>query len=187
MKPKIITAILLFFSAYSPLFFILAVKDYNFIGFYFKHPIPDITLIIISLISNVLLFIIVAKIKKGNMVVTIKQVRSRSLDIINYTIPYLFCAFDIDLSKPEDIITIGLFLLILMILTIKTQSIFLNPLLALRGYIFYDLEYEFDKKQYSTVVISKFDLRLEHRFYIRSLTRFLFFVTKEVKNNDNEN
>ncbi|HYG14385.1 MAG TPA: hypothetical protein VEC12_01445 [Bacteroidia bacterium] len=187
MKPKVFTAILLFVSAYSPLFLILVVKDFDFNNYCLKHPVPDAVLLSITVLSIVLLFVTVAKINRGNMVVTVKAVQNRSLDIINYTIPYLFTAFDIDLSKPEDIITISLFLSILLVLTVSSQSIFINPLLALRGYAFYDLEYEFEKKMRSVIVISKDDLQVNHRYYVRSLTRFLYFVTAEKKeSNTNE-
>jgi hypothetical protein len=41
MKPKLLTAILLFISAYAPLFFILAVKDFGFSATpKLKHPYP---------------------------------------------------------------------------------------------------------------------------------------------------
>lgn len=186
MKPRLFTAILLFISAYSPLFIILAIKDFDFEkAFRFKHPIADYSIIGLSILSIILLFILIGNIQRGSMAVTIKAVRSRSLDIINYTIPYLFCAFDIDISKIEDIITIGLFLVLLLVLTINTQSIFINPILAIRGYTFYDVDYEFDKKTYSTVVISKIELNSNNIYYIRSFTRFLYFVTQE-KTNTNE-
>jgi hypothetical protein len=189
MKPRIFTAILLFISAYSPLFLILAVKDFDFqITHSFKHPIADYILLGIVFVSILLLFITVSNMKRGSMAVKVKSVKSRSLDTINYTIPYLFSAFDIDLSKPEDIITISLFMLILLILTITSQSVFINPLLSLNGYAFYDLEYEFDNKTNSTIVISKYDLQIDKQYYIRSLTRFLYFVTERKQHpNDTTN
>ncbi len=184
MKPRIFTAILLFISAYSPLFFILAVKDFDFDNLYFKHPIADYSLLSITALSIILLFYSVSNINRGNMAVKVISFKSRSLDIINYTIPYLFSAFDIDLSKPEDIITILLFLSILLILTISSQSVFINPLLALKGYAFYDLQYEFNKKMGSVIVISKYDLQANEYYYIRSLSRFLYFVTEKKENSD---
>jgi len=128
-----------------------------------------------------MLFISISQIDRGNMSVKVKSVKSRSLDIVNYTIPYLFCAFDIDLTKPEDIITILLFLLILLILTISSQSIFLNPILALGGYSFYDVDYKYDGKLKSNVIISNLELDNNELYYVRSLTRFLYIVTEKKK------
>lgn len=179
MKPKLITAILLFISAYSPLFLILIVKDFDFDCVKFKHLIADSILLGITLLSLALLFITIHRITRGNMAVQIKSVSNRSMDIINYTIPYLFCAFDIDLSKPADIITICLFLFILLVLTISSQSVFMNPILAMAGYVFYDVEYEYNKKTKSVIIITKEDIQVGDFYYVRSLTRFLYLITQK--------
>lgn len=186
MKPRIFTAILLFISAYSPLFLILAVKDFDFKTTHqLQHPILVYILLGVILLSIILLFATIAKIKRGNMVVEVVSVKNRSVDLINYTIPYMVSFFGIDLSKPEDMISITVFLLILLLLTITTKSVFLNPLLAIVGYGLYDLEYKRDGKIFSTVVLSKLELRTGERFYIRSLTRFLYIVKEQVNQNEN--
>ncbi len=180
MKPKLLTAILLFFSAYSPLFLILAVKDFDFYYSYrFNHPIGILILLGISVLSVFLLFITINSIKRGNMPVTVRSVKNRSVDLINYTIPYIVSFFGFNLAKVEDIISLSIFLLLLLLLTIKSKSVFMNPILLLAGYNLYDLEYEYDGRLCSTIVISKHEMRAGERFYIRSLTRFLYFVTEK--------
>jgi hypothetical protein len=179
VKPKILTAVLLFISAYSPLFIILAVKDYDFEYGQLNHPLPVYILLGITLLSIILLFISVNGIKRGNMVVDVVTVRNRSVDLINYTIPYMLSFFGIDLSRPADVISITIFLVIMLLLTITSKSVFLNPILALVGYGLYDLDFKFDGKVSSVIVISKLEMHPGDRFYIRSLTRFLYFVTEE--------
>lgn len=180
MKPKLFTAILLFISAYSPLFIILAVKDFDFKATYrFHHPVPVYILFGITALSIILLFATVATMKRGNLVGEVISVKNRSVDLINYTIPYMVSFFGVDLSKPEDIISISVFLLILLLLTVTSKSVFMNPLLAVVGYGLYDLEYRRDGKTYSTVVLSKHELHTGERYYLRSLTRFLYFVIEE--------
>ncbi|PRQ81642.1 hypothetical protein CMT60_00710 [Elizabethkingia anophelis] len=188
MKPKLVTAILLFISAYSPLFLILAVKDFDFNKtHYFKHPIVIYTMLGIALLSVILLFVTVAYMDRGNMPVMIKSVKNRSVDLINYTIPYIVSFFSFDLSKTEDMISLSIFLLLMLLLTIKSKSVFMNPILLLAGYNLYDLEYEFDGKTCSTIVISKEEMYTGERFYIKSLTRFLYIVIeKKINNNTNE-
>jgi hypothetical protein len=180
MKPRIFTSILLFISAYSPLFLILAVKDFDFQTTHqLKHPLAIYILLGLTLLSVILLFVTVSTIKRGNMCVEIVSVKNRSVDLINYTIPYMLSFFGIDLSKPEDVIAITIFMLIMLLLTITSKSVFLNPVLALVGYGLYD----FDGKTCSTIVISKLEMHTGDRFYIRSLTRFLYFVTEEKNKN----
>jgi hypothetical protein len=183
MKPKILTAILLFISAYAPLFIILAVKDFDFSGtLRFKHSIPIYIILGFTVGSIGLLFYSVSSIKKGNMPVKVKAVKSRSVDLINYTIPYIVSFFGFDLSKTEDVVSLTIFLLLMLLLTIKSKSVFMNPILLLAGYNLYDLEYEFDGKSNTTIAISKYDMRTSEVYYIRSLTRFIYFVTEKESN-----
>jgi len=180
MKPRIITSVLLFISGYSPLFIIFAVKDFDFVGNKsFNHPIAIWTMLGITTLSIVLLFVTVRTMKRGNMSVEVVSVKNRSVDLINYTIPYMLSFFGIDLSKPEDIISICIFMLIMLLLTITSKSVFINPILAMANYNLYDLEYKFDGKIFSTVIISKEEVYVGERYYMRSLTRFLYFVTQK--------
>ena len=185
MKPKFITAILLFISAYSPLFLILAVKDFDFSGTYkFKHPITISIILGISILSVALLFFTMKSIKRGNMPVKITDIKNRSVDLINYTIPYIISFFGFDLSKTEDIISLSIFLLLLLLLTLKSKSVFMNPILLIAGYNLYDIQYEHDGKNCDNIVLSKQDIKKGERFYIRSLTRFLYLVTEKVIEKD---
>ncbi len=186
MKPRLFTAILLFISAYSPLFVILAVKDFDFNNtHHFKHPIAIYAMLGVALLSVVLLFVSVSKMKRGNMCITVKTVKNRSVDLINYTIPYIVSFFGFDLSKIEDSVSLSIFLLLMLLLTIKSKSVFMNPILLLAGYNLYDLEYEYDGKVCSTIVISKEEMYTGERFYIRSLTRFLYIVKEQENQNEN--
>jgi hypothetical protein len=186
MKPKIFTAVLLFISAYSPLFVILAVKDFDFENkFAFNHPLVVTIILFLTTATIGLLFFTVAKMERGNMPVTVRSVKNRSADLINYTIPYILSFFGFDLSKWGDIISLTIFLFIMMLLTIKSKSVFLNPILALKGYGLYDLDYTFNDRDYSVIVLCKEELRPGDTCFVRSLTRFLYFVTdKKDMNND---
>ena len=184
MKPRFFTATLLFISAYSPLFLILAVKDFDFVTTKcFKHPLAISIMLGLAALSILLLFLSVLSITRGNMSVKVKSLNNRSGDLINYTIPYIVSFFGFDLSKTEDVVSLSIFLLLMLFLTIKSKSIFMNPILLLAGYNLYDLEYEFDNKVYTKIVICKHDMQINEHYYIRSLTRFLYFVTeKEITN-----
>jgi len=177
MKPKLITAILLFISAYSPLFIILAVKDFDFDKInWFKHPIQILLLISVTFISLILLFYSIKSIKRGNMPVKITLVKSRSIDLINYTIPYIVSFFGFDLSKTNDVISLTIFLLLMLLMTIKSKSVFMNPILLLLGYNLFDIEYEFDSKKSSVIIMSKDEIKVNDYYFIRNLTKFLYII-----------
>lgn len=120
------------------------------------------------------------------MPVKVISVKNRSSDLINYTIPYILSFFGFDLSKWGDVISLSIFLLIMMLLTIKSKSVFMNPILALKGYGLYDLDYKFNNKMYSVIVLSRHELRPEDICFIRSLTKFLYFVTLTKDSHDDE-
>ena len=185
MKPRIITAILLFISAYSPLFLILAVKDFDFkTTHWLIHPLPIFIMLGLTALSIVILFVTITKMQRGSMNVEIVSVKNRSVDLINYTIPYIISFFGVDLSRPEDIISIIIFLFIMLMLTITSKSVFLNPILAVANYGLYDLEYKYDGKTFSTIILCNQELHTGERYYIRSLTRFLYFVTQKINQED---
>ena len=185
MKLRIFTAILLFISAYSPLFLILAVKDFDFKYLCrLKHPVAICIMLAVSVLCVILLFVIVKSLRPGNMPVKVKTVKNRSADLINYTIPYIVSFFGFDLSKTEDVISLAIFLLLMLFLTIKSKSVFLNPILLLAGYNLYDLDYEFNSKEDNKIVLSKHELQAGERYYIRNLTRFLYITIKPITNND---
>jgi hypothetical protein len=178
MKPRIFTSILLFISAYSPLFLILAVKDWDFKKLhYFENPTAIYIILGFTSLSVVLLFVIINNLHQKDMVVQIISVKNRSVDIISYTIPYMVAFFGVDLAKPDDIISLCIFLLVLLMLTISSKAIFLNPILVIAGYGLYDIDYTFLGERVSNIVISKAELKPGDEFYLRSLTRFLYFIT----------
>jgi hypothetical protein len=177
---------MLFISAYSPLFLILIVKDFDFKdSCWLKHPVAIYSVLIIIIISIILTFLTLAKIPRGSLPVKIKSAKNRSVDLINYTIPYILAFFGLDLSKPSDLISLTIFLLILLLLTVKSKLVFINPVLTLLGYGLYDLDYEFDGKIYSKIAISKLDLVEGKQAYIKNLTRHIFFVVEYVEDSKN--
>jgi len=182
MTPKLFTAVLLFISAYSPFFLILAVKDFDYTlksKYLFNNPIPIWILLGITLISVFILFAVIHYMKSSTYNGEIISVKNRSVDLIGYTIPYMVSFFGMDLNESSDVISMCIFMLILLVLTLSSKSIFMNPMLALIGYGLYDIEYKFDKKIYSTVVLSKLELDAGKKYYMRSITRFLYLVIEE--------
>jgi hypothetical protein len=66
----------------------------------------------------------------------------------------------------------------MLVLTITSRSLFLNPILAFAGYGLYDIDYEFNGSVKSTSVLSRYELRKGEIYFIKGLTRFLYLVKK---------
>lgn len=183
MKPRIITAILLFISAFSPLFVILVIKDFDFLNKKFSHPIFSIITLGVVLLSIVLTLLIIKMFEKGDMVINIIKVGNRSSDIINYTIPYMLSLIGIKLDSPSDVISISIFLIVLMILTITSKSVFINPILSVVGYGLYDIDYEYSGKIYSIAAFCKKQICINEDYYLKSLTQFIGIIKEEYNEN----
>jgi hypothetical protein len=134
-----------------------------------------IILLSIVAISIVLLFVVFKTMTDGDIII-ITSIENRSPDIINYTIPYLLAFINTDLNSLSDIISVGIFLVILMILTITSKSIFINPILAMAGYGLYDIHYSYNDNDMSKTVLCKDELLVTNRYYIKTLTPFLSLI-----------
>jgi hypothetical protein len=181
MKPRKLTSIILFISAYSPLFVIFAVKDWDFSRNKFGHPWLTFGIIAASVISVIILLLIFGNLHKGNRCVTIKSISNRSMDLINYTLPYIVSFFGFDLSETADVISLGIFLAILFILTVRSHSIFMNPILSIVGYGLYDITFEYDSRIRTAIVLTNIELQSNQRYYLRPLTPYLQVIKEEDK------
>lgn len=178
MIPRPLTAILLFISGYSPLFFILAVRDFDFeLCYCFRHTHTAVALLVISGLSIFLLYLTVHLADKGNTAVKVISINDRSPEFVSYTIPYIISFLHFDLAKWGDVISLGIFLSIMLVLTIKTRSFFINPILALWGYGLYDLEYSLNQRIKKTTVISRLEIIPNQTCNLRGLSRSMYLVT----------
>ncbi len=183
---------MLYISAYSPLFVILAVKNFDFI--WSQDPITKWTIILVIIVvvvsSIALLLCSLSYADRGNMNAKITSIKNRSLDLISYTVPYIVLFVGVDLSKLWDIMSLVVFLLMMMIISIRSGTVFFNPVLLIWGYHMYDIEYSFDEENEYALVFSKTPLRRGVCYYIRNVSEILYFVKenpkKENPKNDNE-
>jgi len=176
MKPRIATAVMLFIASYSPLFFVLTMKDYNFDLGQFANPSRSIGILVLSLLSIIVSVILLRIIPKGSYIVKILSVENRSGDFLNYSIPYLLSFLGNDLSDIHDTLALVVFLSIMLIVSLKTHAIFINPLLVIAGYSLFDIEYEYDENQRTVLVLSKMVPKVGAHYHLAQLTSGLDII-----------
>jgi hypothetical protein len=66
----------------------------------------------------------------------------------------------------------------MLVLTVTTGSVFLNPILSLLGYRLYDVEYEFGGFSHSTTVLTRAEIKSQTTYPFISILRFLYFIKK---------
>lgn len=195
----LIPSIAIFISGYTPLFLIMIIKDikginwqaYQFessifgydkieypIGLIVKNPSVVLGLIIVSIISLLMLWYVLKNITTNPFEITITKAKSRSSEVVNYTIPYMISFVAFDLSKGQDLLSLIIFMGILCLLSIRSQSIFINPILAALGYGLYDCVYKENGKDKECVMLSPKDLVVEDVVEYKRLNNYMGIINK---------
>ncbi|MBE9489648.1 MAG: hypothetical protein IMY67_05090 [Bacteroidetes bacterium] len=193
----LLPSIAIFISGYTPLFLIMILKDVKWFVFYsqtFSIPILDavsvkfpywitfnnpkivIALFILSLLSLLMLKYILSNITSNSFDIVITKAKSRSSEVVNYTIPYMISFVAFDLSKWQDLVSLVLFLSILCLLSIRSQSVFINPILAAKGYGLYDCIYREGDSDKECVMLSRSDLANDTSARYKKLNNYMGII-----------
>ena len=178
-KTRLLSSIAIFISGYTPLFLIMVIKDIKKIvwfehvfensslglskinipyWFEFKNVDIVMALLFLSILSLTLLAFVLRNVTKRPFAINVISAKSRSSEVVNYTIPYMISFVAFDLSKWQDIFSLFLFLSVLCLLSVRSQSVFINPILAAIGYGLYDCKYNEYGNEKECVMLSKHDL-----------------------------
>ena len=148
----------LFLNSYLPLFIMIIIKNYLPLSesskkpCYFIFPIILIMLIIIPIIVLIYLF----RVNQTMQPVTIQldKVVLKNADVLNYIVAYLIPFLGFNFKDWKDILFVSFFLFIIAVIYIKTNLIYVNPVLFLLGYSIYEIQNE---NQFIFMFITKCD------------------------------
>lgn len=177
---KIWAAIVLFISGYIPLFVIMLIKDLKEPGYCeFKNFTVSLFLLFIIMASGIFLYKIMKSLSgEGGFSIKVISVKSKSSEIVNYTIPYMISFFAFDMSKPTDLVVFLIFFVMLCALSISSQSIFINPILAIFGYGLYECKYIENSIEKEEIVLSRIDITQKRSYEIKRLSNYLSIISK---------
>jgi len=183
MKPRFLISFLIFLSAYAPLSLIIAAKDLNWQKWTFAHRNGSLICLVIAVLSVVILRFVITAIP-GQYPAKVISVKSRSGDLINYSIPYLVTFVTVDnFFEIPNLAAFITFMALMFILTLKTQNLFINPILAVWQYGLYDVQFQEGAKQKEGIFLVKGDFSSDSQVRILKLSRFLYLATIENKGN----
>jgi len=105
----------------------------------------------------------------GSSIITIKAVKSvvdglpvvvtkaanKSGDMFSYTIPYMLSFMRVDLGDWKTLLSLALFLTVLFVMAYRTQTVFINPILAIVGYMLIDCTFKRDDKEMQALIIAR--------------------------------
>jgi len=156
----------LFLSSYTPLFLILILTKYSLTIL--------IVLGLVSLISNLyLVYIIRLSVKmEGRYIKEIKKIEFNSEKFIEYIVAYIVPFLGFNLGKWQEVLALGILFGLIGFIYIRSEMIYMNPMLNLFGYELYKVET--DKKSF--MVISK--TKKENKEEIKS--KKIYFLLNDV-------
>lgn len=178
-------SLVLFLSAYSPLMLILIVKDYDAIspGLLPQNPVFSGVLLLIATLSSLAVLRSVREIN-GGLEVTITKASNKSGDMFGYTIPYMLSFMRVDLGDWQVIVSLAMFLAILFIMAYRTQTVFVNPILALAGYMLIDCTFKRGDKEIQAMVVTRQPLAVGNSCRMERLAHYLYVAVKDNANLD---
>jgi hypothetical protein len=178
LKLRPLVSFVLFLSAYSPLMGILAIKDLNFSSpFFFHSPTTSGILILIAIGSSVIMLLTVRSVDNG-LPVLVTKAANKSGDMFGYTIPYMLSFMRVDLGDWQTLLSLMLFLSVLFIMAYRTQTVFINPILAIAGYMLIDCTFKRDNKEIQAMVVTREPISIGDSIKLDQLSHYLYIRTQ---------
>lgn len=125
--------------------------DYVYYNYFSVTFLILLGLFLVSLITILSLSPVLRSIKSAYPPVTIKAMNNVSNELILYTLPYVASLVGLKISEVGYGIGFIVFFVFMFYLSIKTEIIFNNPILAILNYNLYDVAYEDAQKKIHNV------------------------------------
>jgi hypothetical protein len=172
-------SLVLFLSAYSPLMLILVIKDFDPLhpSWLPQNPILSGGLLLMAFLSSWSVIRSVKEVSDG-LTVTVTKAANKSGDMFSYTIPYMLSFMKIDLNDWQILASLLLFLGILFVMAYRTQTVFINPVLAIAGYMLIDCTFKRDNKETQAMVITKTPIDIGDAIHLERLSHYLYINVK---------
>lgn len=173
-------ALLLFVSAYAPLLVILIIKDYDpqQLGLLPRHPAMCVGLLILAIGSCVGVLRAVQSIRSG-LTVVVTKAANKSGEMFGYSIPYMLSFLRIDLGDWQTLASLLVFLAMMFAVAYRTQTVFVNPVLALAGYMLIDCTFKRDAVETQAMVISRLPLKIGESYVLERLSHYLYAAANQ--------
>lgn len=179
MKLRLFSSIIIFLSAYSPLAIIFCIQNFDFETWEMAHPLVIWPMLGLAAVSCIILWATVKLPKVSTAPVVIKSVTNKSGELVSYTIPYMVSFFVIEHWNTQLLLSFAFFMFVMFWLTLKTHTIFNNPILAMLGYNIFDVHYEKNGREYQDYWLTTGGrLRKNEQCRIVEISEQLYLVTE---------
>jgi hypothetical protein len=186
LRLRPLVSVLLFLSAYSPLIIII-IKDIDTSEYWlFRTPILSCVLFLIAVSSSIITLQVVKSVDEG-LPATITKAANKSGDMFGYTIPYMLSFMKVDLSDWQTALGLSVFLCVLFIMAYRTQTVFINPILAISGYMLIDCTFKRGNEEIQAMVITRRPISIGDSCQLERLSHYLYIAAQSGHNQSGEN
>lgn len=179
----------MFVSAYAPLLVILVIKNYDAkpLGLLPRDPILCLILLAVALFSCVFALRAVSQIQDG-LSVEVTKAANKSGEMFGYTVPYMLSFMRIDIGDWQTLVSLTIFLGMMFVVAYRTQTVFVNPVLALAGYMLIDCTFKRGTSETQAMVITREPIKIGETYLLERLSYYLYAVAhkKSVANTGEE-
>lgn len=170
-------SMLLFLSSYAPLLVILVIKDYDphQLQWLPRHPWFAAFILLIAIVSCIGVLRAVHEVQSG-LAVKVTNASNKSGEMFGYSIPYMLSFLRIDLGDWQTLLSLFIFLVLLFVVAYRTQTVFVNPVLALAGYMLIDCTFERGTSVTQALVITKTPLKAGESYVIERVSHYLYIA-----------
>lgn len=178
LRLRPLVSLVLFLSAYSPLMIILVIKDVDFSKpWLLQSPIHSCILLLVAVLSSIITLRAVREVD-GGLPVVITKAANKSGDMFGYTVPYMLSFLRIELSDWQTMISLAIFLGVLFVMAYRTQTVFINPVLAMAGYLLIDCTFKRGSNEVQAMVITRNPISIGDSCQLERLSHYLYIAVQ---------
>jgi hypothetical protein len=187
LRLRLWASLLIFVSGYSPLLVILAVKDLQVCGSVPtpRHPWLFGIFVAFAVVSSFMVLGAAKSIHSG-LAVVVTKASNKSGEMFGYTIPYVLSFVRLDLGEWQTLVSLAIFLAMMFAVAYRTQTVFVNPVLAVAGYMLIDCTFKRAASETQAMVISRIPLKIGATYTFERLSHYLYGAV-EVQEQGEEN
>lgn len=172
-------ALVVFISAYAPLLLILAIKDLDVSG---NLPVPKNPwwfggLLVMAVLSCVVVLRTMGSVREG-LQVQVSKAANKSGEMFGYTIPYVLSVVRIDLADWPTVASLLIFMGMMFVMAYRTQTVLVNPVLAMAGYMLIDATFKRGTTELQAMVITRIPLKIGGTYTFERLAHYLYVAAE---------
>ena len=179
LRLRPLVSLVIFVSGYAPLLLILIVKDIKVdgSGISLGNPVRSLMLLAIAILSCMTV-LSAATSMTGGLPVKVTKASNKSGDMFGYTIPYMISFIKFDPDDWQMMLSLAIFLVMMFIIAYRTQTVFVNPVLALCGYMLIDCTFTQDLVETQAVVLTRIPVKIGADYKFERLSHYLYAATE---------